>query len=279
MTTLLSVNYRRRDPLYFSKQGASMSGICKDKVILVAGVANEKSLAWGIARSVCREGGQLVLSCMEPLLDRVKALAPEVGDPPVFICDATDDGQIEALSDRIERNFGRLDGLAHCIAFAPREALQGEFQATNRESFKVALECSAHSLCALTAGMLPLMEERGGSAVTLSFDTSRAYPNYNVMGVAKAALEAEVRYLALNLGPKGIRLNALSAGPQNTLAARGISNFGALKQRGREMAPLGWNPDDTGPVGDAAAYLLSDLSRAVTGTVHYVDGGIHVVGA
>lgn len=255
-----------------------MSGICDGKVILVAGVANERSLAWGIARSVYREGARVVLSCQEPLRSRVESLAPQVGDAPVLVCDVNSDEEIARLADRLREDFGRVDGLAHCIAYAPRTALKNPFLETTRSDFNVALETSAHSLCALVSGLLPLMRDHGGSVVTLSYDTSRAFPNYNVMGVAKAALEAEVRYLAMYLGPEKIRVNVISAGPQNTLAARGIADFLAMKQRSQQRAPLGWDPDDTGPVGDAAAYFFSDLSRAVTGTTHYVDGGTHIVG-
>lgn len=252
-------------------------GILQDKVILIAGLANEKSLAWGTSKSVHREGGRLVLSCQEALLSRVNPLAAQVENAPVIPCDVNSDEDIARLADGIRERFGRLDGIVHSIAYAPREALKKPFVETNREEFQIALETSAHSLNALVAGLLPLMEN-GGSVVTFTFDTLRAYPNYNVMGVAKAALEAEVKYLAFNLGEHKIRVNAVSAGPQNTLAARGISGFSSMKQVSTERAPLGWDPDDTGPVGDATAYLLSDLSRAVTGTVQYVDGGTHISG-
>ncbi|MBW3624790.1 MAG: SDR family oxidoreductase [Armatimonadetes bacterium] len=252
-------------------------GILQDKVILVAGLANEKSLAWGTSQSIVREGGQLVISCQEALLGRVEPLAAKAGDAPVFVCNVNSDEEIAKMADGIRERFGRLDGIVHSIAFAPREALKKPFVETTREEFQIALETSAHSLNALVAGLLPLMEN-GGSVVTFTFDTYHAYPNYNVMGVAKAALEAEVRYLAFNLGERKIRVNAVSAGPPNTLAARGISGFSSMKQDSVERAPLGWDPDDTGPVGDATAYLLSDLSRAVTGTVHYVDGGTHISG-
>ncbi len=255
-----------------------MSGICSGKNYLIAGVANEKSLAWGIARSVFREGGTVLLSCQEALKERVEGLATQIGNAPVYLCDVNSDEDLAAMATRIGEGYGSLYGIAHCIAFAPRRALQGSMEATTRDDFKIALETSAHSLCALVAACLPLMKE-GGSVVTLTYDTARAYPNYNLMGVAKSALEAEVRYLAFNLGDRKIRVNSLSAGPQNTLAARGITNFNALKQMGRERAPLGWDPDDTGPVGDAATYLMSDLSRSVTGIIHYVDGGLHIVGA
>jgi enoyl-[acyl-carrier protein] reductase I len=252
-------------------------GILEGKIILIAGLANEKSLAWGATRSAHREGARIVLSCQEALLDRVSPLAAQVGDAPVIPCDVNSDEDIARLRDRIGWKFGRLDGMVHSIAFAPREALKKPFAETTREEFRIALETSAHSLQALVGGLLPLMEG-GGSVVTFTFDSLHAYPNYNVMGVAKAALEAEVRYLAFTLGEKKIRVNAVSAGPQNTLAARGIGNFNEMKRLGREKAPLGWDPDDTGPVGDSTAYFLSDLSRAVTGTVHYVDGGTHISG-
>jgi enoyl-[acyl-carrier protein] reductase I len=254
-----------------------MGGILDGKVILIAGLANEKSLAWGIAKSAFREGAQLAISCQEALKDRAAALVGQVGDAPVLPCDVNSDDDIARLAEGLKEAFGRIDGIVHSIAYAPRDALKNPFIQTSRDDFRIALETSAHSLSALVAGLLPLMEN-GGSIVTLTYDSLHAYPNYNVMGVAKAALEAEVRYLAFNLGEQKIRVNALSAGPQNTLAARGIADFNKMKQTGRDRAPLGWDPDDTGPVGDAAAYLLSDLSRAVTGIVHFVDGGLHIVG-
>lgn len=255
-----------------------MAGICDGKVVLVAGLANERSLAWGIARSLHREGAQVLLSCQEALKSRAEALADQLDGAPVYVCDVNVDADLDRLAAELRDSHGRLDGVAHCIAYAPRQALKKPFAETSREDFCIALETSAYSLTALTARLLPLMGEQGGSVLTLSYDTSRAYRNYNVMGVAKAALEAEVRYLALSLGPRKIRVNAISAGPQNTLAARGIADFLTMKQVSQERAPLGWDPDDTGPVGDAAAYLMSDLSRGVTGTVHYVDGGAHIVG-
>ncbi|HEY3281706.1 MAG TPA: enoyl-ACP reductase [Armatimonadota bacterium] len=255
-----------------------MGGICSGKVILIAGVANEKSLAWGIARSVHREGAQVVLSCQEALLSRATSLAEQIGGAPLITCDVNSDEDLAGLTSRLRADFGHVDGLAHCIAYAPRVALRNPLSETTRGDFGLTMETSVHSLCALTAALLPLMVDRGGSVLTLTYDTTRAYPNYNVMGVAKAALEAEVRYLAMTLGPQKVRVNAISAGAQNTLAARGISDFIAMKQMAQTKAPLGWDPDDTTPVGDAAAYLFSDLSRAVTGTVHFVDGGTHVVG-
>lgn len=254
-----------------------MPDLLKGKNILVMGVANERSIGWAIARAIYREGGQVFLSCQETLLDRVKALAPQISNPPVFVCDVNEDSQISALVENLREHTDHLNGLVHSIAFAPREELRGDFAETSREGFRIALETSAYSLVTLARAVRPLMSGHCASLVTLTFDSQRAYPNYNVMGVAKSALEAEVRYLAYNLGREKIRVNAVSAGPLNTLAARGIAGFTYMRVWAEEKAPLGWDPDDPGVVADAVVYLLSDLSRGVTGTVHYVDGGLHIV--
>jgi len=253
-------------------------GLLDGRRALIFGVANDHSIAWGIARALHAEGALVGFSSVESLLDkRVRPLAETLGADFVEPCDVRDDGQIAAVFDRWQARHGGLDILVHALAFARREDLEGEFVQTSREGFAMALDVSAYSLVALTRAALPLMPD-GGSVLTLSYyGAEKVVANYNVMGVAKAALEASVRYLAADLGPRGIRVNAISAGPVRTLAAAGIAGFKGLYGSFREVAPLRANITPEA-VGRAAVYLCSDLAGAVTGEVHHVDGGFNVLG-
>jgi enoyl-[acyl-carrier protein] reductase I len=251
------------------------------KVGLIVGVANKRSIAWAIAQAAAAEGAQLVLTYQgERIEDHVRELAATLDGVTVLPCDVTDDAQIDAVYAAIEQQFGGLDFLVHGAAFAQREDLAAPFVETSREGFRIALDVSAYSLVALTRRAAPLMERRGGGSVlTLSYlGSQRVFPNYNVMGVAKAALEACVRYLANDLGPKGIRVNAISAGPIKTLAASGVSGFSSFLQTYRERAPLR-KTVDTAEVADAAIFLLGPAGRAVTAEVLMVDAGYHAMGA
>jgi enoyl-[acyl-carrier protein] reductase I len=245
---------------------------------LIAGVANKHSIAWAIAQSAAKEGARLAFNYQnERLKDNVESLAGTIEGARCFPCDVTDDAQVDALMKSVEAEMGQLDFLVHSLAFAPREELEGDFLNTSRRGFATALDISAYSLIALARAALPLMRE-GGSIITLTYlGSERVVPHYNVMGVAKAALEATVRYLANDLGPRGIRVNAVSAGPIRTLAARGVSGITKMVEHHREIAPLR-RATEQAEVGDAALFLLSSLSRGITGEVIYVDGGYHILG-
>jgi enoyl-[acyl-carrier protein] reductase I len=250
------------------------------RVGLVVGVANKRSISWAIARAAAAEGASVVLTYQnERLEENVRELAASLADPLVVPCDVTDDAQIDAVFARIHETHGGLDFLVHGTAFALREDLERPFVETSREGFRTALDVSAYSLVALAKRAAPLMEARGGGSIlTLTYlGSERVFPNYNVMGVAKAALEASVRYLASDLGPKGIRVNAISAGPIKTLAAAGISGFSSILQTYRDRAPLR-RTVETSEVADAALFLLGPAGRAVTGEVLMVDGGFHAMG-
>jgi len=253
-------------------------GLLEGRKALIFGVANDHSIAWGIARAIHAEGALVGFSSMESLLERrVRPLAQTLGSDFVEPCDVQDDAQVAAVFERWRARHGSLDILVHALAFARREDLEGSFVDTSREGFTTALDVSAYSLVALSRAALPLMSD-GGAVLTLSYyGAEKVVASYNVMGVAKAALEASVRYLAADLGPRGIRVNAISAGPVRTLAASGIAGFKDLYGTFRDVAPLRANitPED---VGRAAVYLCSDLAGAVTGEVHYVDGGFNVLG-
>jgi len=250
------------------------------KTGLVVGVANKRSIAWGIAKAATTAGARVALTYQgQRLEENVRELAEGLTDPLVVPCDVTDDGQIANVFEQVDKEFGGLDFLVHGAAYAGREDLANPFVQTTRDGFKLALDVSAYSLIALTRGALPLMERRGsGSVLTLTYlGSDRVFQNYNVMGVAKAALESTVRYLAADLGPKNIRVNAISAGPIKTLAAAGISGFSSILQVYRDRAPLR-RTVETAEVADAAVFLLSDAGRAVTAEVLMVDGGYHATG-
>ena len=250
------------------------------KTGLVVGVANKRSIAWAIAQAASNAGARIALTYQgERLEENVRELSAGLTDPLVLPLDVTDDAQIDRVYAEIDTAFGGLDFLVHGAAYAPREELSNPFVQTTRGGFKMALDVSAYSLVALSRGALPLMERRsGGSILTLTYlGSERVFQNYNVMGVAKAALESCVRYLAADLGPKNIRVNAISAGPIKTLAAAGVSGFSSILQVYRDRAPL-HRTVDTSEVADAAMFLLSDAGRAVTAEVLMVDGGYHATG-
>jgi len=257
-----------------------MSDSLTGKVGLVIGVANRRSIAWAIASAAGAAGARLVLTHQsERLAENVRDLASSLADPLLLPCDVTDDEQLAAVFDAIDRQHGRLDFVVHGVAFAEREDLTRPFVETSREGFRKALDVSAYSLVAVARGARPLLERSGGGSIlTLSYlGADRVFPNYNVMGVAKAALEASVRYLASDLGPVGIRVNAISAGPIKTLAASGISGFSSILQTYRDRAPLR-RTVETSEVASAAVFLLGEAGRAVTGEVLMVDGGFHAMG-
>jgi enoyl-[acyl-carrier protein] reductase I len=247
---------------------------------LVVGIANKRSIAWAIAQVVSTAGARLAVTYQgERLEENVRELAAGLSEPLILPCDVTDDGQLDGVFSAIDREFGGLDFLVHGAAFARREELSAPFVQTTREGFRLSLDVSAYSLVALARGAQPLMERRGGGSIlTLTYlGSERVFQNYNVMGVAKAALEACVRYLAADLGPKNIRVNAISAGPIKTLAASGIAGFSSILQHYRDRAPLK-RTVETAEVADAALFLLSPAGRAVTAEVLMVDGGYHATG-
>ena len=250
------------------------------KAGLIVGVANKRSISWAIADAAAAAGARLAITYQgERLEENVRELSASLASPLIMQLDVTSDDQIAAVFAAIDRDFGGLDFIVHGAGFAPREALTAPFVETSREAFRVALDVSAYSMVALARAGLPLMERRGGGSVlTLTYlGSTRVFPNYNVMGVAKAALEASVRYLASDLGPKNIRVNAISAGPIKTLAAAGIAGFSSILNVYRERAPLRRTVDQT-EVASAALFLLSDAGKAVTGEVLMVDAGFHVLG-
>ncbi len=251
----------------------------KGKKILITGLLSNRSIAYGIAKAANREGAQLAFTYQgEDIRERVVKLAAEFGTVPVLPCDVAQDDQIAALYTALQSEWGGLDGLLHSIAFAPREALNGNFlDGLTREGFNTAHDISSYSFAAMAKGAAPLMAGKSGAMLTLTYlGAERAVPNYNVMGLAKASLEACVRYLASDLGPQGIRVNGISAGPIKTLAAAGIGGFGKILKFVADNAPLRRNVtiDD---VGNAAAFLLSDLAGGITGEITYVDCGFSTV--
>jgi len=247
---------------------------------LIVGVANKRSISWAIAQAAGAAGARLALTYQgERLEENVRELSDKLNSPLVLPCDVANDGQIADVAAALDREFGGLDFLVHGAAFAPQAELKNPFVETSREGFRIALDVSAYSLVALTRAVLPLMQRRGGGSVlTLTYlGSQRVFTNYNVMGVAKAALEASVRYLASDLGTKNIRVNAISAGPIKTLAAMGIGGFSDILQVYRDRAPLRRNVE-LGEVADAAVFLLGPESRAITGEILLVDGGFHISG-
>jgi enoyl-[acyl-carrier protein] reductase I len=254
--------------------------ILSNKSGLVVGVANKRSISWAIAQAAAKEGARLAITYQgERLEENVRELSESLSDPLILPLDVTEDAQIDRVFTEIDRTFGGLDFIVHGAAFAARDDLANPFVQTSRDGFKLAMDVSAYSLIALSRGALPLMEKRGGGSVlTLTYlGSERVFDTYRVMGVAKAALECTVRYLAADLGPKNIRVNAISAGPIKTLAAAGIPGFTNILQVYRERAPLR-RTVDTSDVADAALFLLSDAARGVTAEIMMVDAGFHAVG-
>jgi enoyl-[acyl-carrier protein] reductase I len=256
-----------------------MTQLLEGKTGLIMGVANKRSIAWGIANAASKAGARLILTYQNDRLgENVRDLAPQLNNPLLLPCDVSNDEQIQALSGRIGEEIGHLDFLVHALAYAPREALDGMYADTKRDDFRVALDVSAYSLVAVSRAVLPLMKGRQGSIVTLTYlGSERVVQNYNVMGVAKAALEASVRYLANDLGPHGVRVNAISPGPIKTLASSAVGGISNMIKLHTERAPLR-KAVDTDEVGDAVLFLLSPLSRGISGEVIYVDGGYHILG-
>jgi enoyl-[acyl-carrier protein] reductase I len=257
-------------------------GFLDDKKILVTGLLSKRSIAYGIAKAAQREGAELAFSYAggDKIRDRVIRLASDFGTDLVLPCDVTEDQEISELFSALGQTWDGLDGLVHSIAFAPREALAGDYLDTiSREAFRIAHDVSSYSLAALAKAALPMMEGRPASLVTMTYlGAERAFPNYNIMGPAKASLVANVRYLSQSLGPRGIRVNAISAGPIKTLASAGIGNFGKLLAFSEKLAPLRRSVS-TEEVGNVAAFLLSELSSGITGEVTYVDAGFNIAGA
>lgn len=254
-------------------------GFLEGKRGLVLGLANKNSIAWGIARAMADQGAELAFTYQsEALLKRVQPLAEEVGADPLLPCDVRDEQQVDAVFDQLGERWGGLDFLVHSLAFAPKEALRGPYwEATDRDAFLTAHEVSSWSLTRLAQAAHPLMKDRDSCLLTLSYlGAERAVPNYNVMGVAKASLEASVRYLAASLGPDGIRVNAVSSGPIKTLAASGIEGMGDILEHNERSAPLRRNVT-TEEVGTAAAFLASPLASGISGEVLHVDAGYHCV--
>lgn len=256
-------------------------GFLANKKILITGLLSNRSIAYGIAKAARREGAELAFTYQgEGVRERVEKLAPEFGSNIILPCDVASDDSIAGTFEALRKHWDGLDGLVHSIGFAPREAIAGDFlEGVTRENFRIAHDISSYSFAALARAALPMMEGRNGALLTLSYlGAIRAVPNYNTMGLAKASLEACVRYLATSLGPRGIRVNGISAGPIKTLAAAGIGGFGKILHHVEKHAPLRRNVT-TEEVGNVAAFLLSDLSSAVTAEITYVDCGFSTVAA
>jgi enoyl-[acyl-carrier protein] reductase I len=255
-------------------------GFLAGKRAFIVGVATDRSIAWGIAQAMHREGAELAFSYVnDKMKERVEPLAASLGSRLTMPLDVTVDAQADAAFELLKREWGQLDIVVHAVAFAPREALTGSFlNATSRDSFRIAHEVSSFSLTALAQRAQPLMAGRRGALLTLSYlGALRSIPGYNVMGLAKASLEASVRFLAADLGPQGIRVNGISAGPIKTLAAAGIPGFRKMLSRVAEISPLRRNVT-LEDVGNAAAFLCSDLAAGITGEILYVDSGFSTVG-
>ena len=254
--------------------------LLEGKTGIVFGVANKRSIAWAIARALAREGMRLAFTYQgERLKENVEELCTAMPDSLILPCDVTIDAEVDSVFREVGEKFGSLDGLVHSVAFAPREDLENDFVNTSREGFKTAHDISAYSLVGLTRAALPLFEKAGGGAVLAMtyYGAEKAVEGYNLMGVAKASLEASVRYLAANLGPKNVRVNAISAGPVNTLAARGIKGFTGMLKHHAERAPLRRNVE-LEEIANAALFLLSSMSAGITGEVLFVDGGYNIIG-
>jgi enoyl-[acyl-carrier protein] reductase I len=255
-------------------------GFLQDKRILIVGVASNRSIAWGVAEAMHRQGAKLAFTYQsDKLKKRVEQIAEQCQSDIVLPLDVTNDGQINAVFDELGKRWDGLEGIVHSVGFAPRDHLEGGFlDHLTREGFALAHDISAYSFAALAKAGLPLMQGHAAALVTMSYlGAVRTVPNYNVMGVAKASLEASVRYLADNLGPQGIRVNAISAGPIRTLAASGIKNFKGMLEEAEKKNPLRRNVTIE-EVGNVAAFLCSDLASGITGDILYVDSGYHILG-
>ena len=255
-------------------------GLLDGKTAIIFGVANKRSIAWAIAQALSQEGMRLAFTYQgERLKENVGELTSTLSDALLLPCDVTIDAEIDSVFQEVDAKFGRLDTLVHSVAFAPREDLENEFVKTSRDGFKLAHDISAYSLVVLTRAALPLFEKSGGGSVLAMsyYGAEKAVEGYNLMGVAKASLEASIRYLAANLGPKNVRVNAISAGPVNTLAARGIKGFTGMLKHHAERAPLRRNVE-LDEIGSAALFLCSPMSSAITGEIMYVDCGYNVIG-
>ena len=257
-----------------------MAGLLEGKKVLVTGVLDRRSIAYSAARLAAEQGAQIALSGFGRAMSLTRRTAKRLGDPepPVLELDVNKPEDIESVARDLEERWGELDGIVHAIAFAPEDALGGNFLSAEWSSVATAVQTSAYSLKALSVGLMDLMKP-GSSVVGLDFDARVAWPAYDWMGVAKAALESTSRYLARDLGPRGIRVNLISAGPLRTLAAKGISGFEGIEGEWERQAPLSWSTADSEPVGRAVVSLLSDWWPATTGELIHVDGGYHAMGA
>jgi len=254
-------------------------GFLNNKRILVTGLISNRSIAYGIAKAMHREGASLAFTYQnERVRDRVMDIIKEFDTDLAFPCDVSEDAQIDALFDNLGKTWDKFDGFVHAIAFSPKEALCGDFLATSsREAFRIAHDISAYSFIGMAKRALPMMEGRNAALLSLSYiGAMRTIPNYNTMGLAKASLEAAVRYTAKSLGPKGIRVNAISSGPVKTLAASGIGHFQKIFKFVAEHAPLRRNVTIE-DIGNTAAFLMSDLAAGITGEITYVDGGFNII--
>lgn len=257
------------------------SNLLKGKKGIILGVANKRSIAWGISKALASHGAQLAFTYQgDRLKESVEELSKTLpGESPLYPCDVSKDEDIKAVFEKLGSDFGSLDFLVHCIAFAKKEELAGRTVETSREGFQIAHDISSYSLLALAKAAEPLLEKNGGSIVALTYlGAEKVIPNYNIMGLAKASLESGVRYLAADLGPKNIRVNGISAGPVNTLAARGISGFTTMLEGHRNRAPLKRNVEIE-EVANTAFFLVSPLSSGITGEILYVDCGYRIMGA
>ncbi|MEX0988687.1 MAG: enoyl-ACP reductase FabI [Actinomycetota bacterium] len=254
--------------------------LLEGKKLLITGVLTPGSIAFSAAQAVQEQGADIVLTSFGKAMGLTTKSARRLTEPvDVLELDVNDPEHLQRAHDELAERWGHLDGFLHAIAFAPKDALGGNFLNTEWDSVATAFRTSAFSLKALGASMLPLMRERGGSIVSLDFDAQQAWPIYDWMGVCKAGLESVNRYLARDLGPHGVRVNAVSAGPLKTIAAKGIPGFDAIADAWEGRAPLGWDVTDPTPVGRTIAFLLSDWSKGITGEIVHVDGGFHAIGA
>jgi enoyl-[acyl-carrier protein] reductase I len=253
--------------------------LLEGKKLLITGVLTQQSIAFAAAEVAQEQGAELILTSFGRAMSITEKVAKRLPNPPdILEMDVNEPEQIEAVRMELERRWGRLDGFLHAIAFAPQDALGGNFVHTPWESVATAIRTSAFSLKELAVGMLPLMERDGGAIVSLDFDATVAWPVYDWMGVAKAGLESVTRYLARDLGPKRIRVNTVSAGPMKTMAGKGIPGFDTIAGSWADRAPLGWDTSDGRAVAGAIAFLLSDLAAGITGELVHVDGGFHAMG-